>query len=365
MRDADRLSVLSDLARVLRVDVGALTGRQPPHDPGTLDVKDDLSAIRRVMTSYPTLVESSKGVAAPEESLTLRVTEAHRRYQAADYQSVMSELPDILVHADRARASSPHNDSAILTSVWAYVAAAKLLCKLGVEDLTAIAADRAVNASVAVRSLAAQGAAIYQGACALLQRGHVNEAQDLAVSMAEHSTAACETDATPSLISTSGALWLLAALAAARGADGVKVNRWLAEADALARRLGTDQNHAWTAFGPTNVAIHRVSVAAEIGDPAAAVAAAVAVDIDRLPTGLRSRRSQIHLDLAWAQPRRKRDADATLHLLEAERVTPESIRYNISARGTILGTTIASAAAAESRSHGPCLSGKYSALADR
>ena len=30
----------------------------------------------------------------------------------------------------------------------------------------------------------------------------------------------------------------------------------------LAEQLGEDANHAWTAFGPTNVAIHRVSAAA-------------------------------------------------------------------------------------------------------
>jgi hypothetical protein len=99
--------------------------------------------------------------------------------------------------------------------------------------------------------------------------------------------------------------------------------------------LGDDGNHAWTAFGPTNVAIHRVSVAAELGDPAGALAAAGDVDIDRLPSGLYSRRAQIHLDLAWAQSQRKRDAEATLHLLEAERTAPESIRYNVMARETL------------------------------
>jgi integrase len=40
-----------------------------------------------------------------------------------------------------------------------------------------------------------------------------------------------------------------------------------------------------------------------------------------------SRRAQIQLDLAWAQAQRKRDAEATLHLLDAERVAPEAIRH--------------------------------------
>jgi hypothetical protein len=40
----------------------------------------------------------------------------------------------------------------------------------------------------------------------------------------------------------------------------------LAKAEAAAQAQGRDANHLWTAFGPTNVAIHRVSVAAELGD---------------------------------------------------------------------------------------------------
>lgn len=99
--------------------------------------------------------------------------------------------------------------------------------------------------------------------------------------------------------------------------------------------LGWTEITAWTAFGPTNVAIHRVSVAAELGDPAEALNAAAAVDVDRLPAGLHSRRAQVHLDLAWAQAQRKRDAEATLHLLEAERAAPEAIRYNVMARETL------------------------------
>ena len=39
----------------------------------------------------------------------------------------------------------------------------------------------------------------------------------------------------------------------------------------------------------------------------------------RLSGGLLGRRAQIQLDLAWAQSQRKRDAEAALHLLDAER----------------------------------------------
>ena len=75
-----------------------------------------------------------------------------------------------------------------------------------------------------------------------------------------------------------------------------------------------------------------MSVAAELGDTAEALHAAKAVDPGQMPEGLNSRRAQIHLDLAWAHSQRKRDAEAVLHLLEAERVAPETVRYNTAVR---------------------------------
>lgn len=59
------------------------------------------------------------------------------------------------------------------------------------------------------------------------------------------------------------------------------------------------------------------------------------VDPDQFPEGLTSRKAQVHLDLAWAQAQRKRDAEATLHLMEAERIAPEAVRYNALVRELI------------------------------
>jgi hypothetical protein len=137
------------------------------------------------------------------------------------------------------------------------------------------------------------------------------------------------------LVSVSGALWLIAAIISARRADRGEAWRRLDVADELAGVLGRDANFGWTAFGTTNVAIHRVAVAAELGDPAEAIRASVAVDTDRLPEGLNSRRAQVHIHLAWAHAQRRRDADAVLHLMEAERIAPQAVRYNVIVRELI------------------------------
>lgn len=46
----------------------------------------------------------------------------------------------------------------------------------------------------------------------------------------------------------------------------------------LAGLLGEDANDAWTAFGLTNVGIHRVTIAAGVGDPGDALRSAPDVD---------------------------------------------------------------------------------------
>jgi len=73
--------------------------------------------------------------------------------------------------------------------------------------------------------------------------------------MAERLTPYVQSDE-PSLLSITGALWLIGAVIAGRNTDRAQAWRRFDQADALAQLLGTDANYAWTAFGPTNVAIH-------------------------------------------------------------------------------------------------------------
>ncbi|RSM61792.1 transcriptional regulator, partial [Actinoplanes sp. ATCC 53533] len=218
----------------------------------------------------------------------------------------------------------------------AYAVAAKLLTKVGAGDLSLLAADRCASAAVEADSMTARGMAAYQVVCALLRSERPEDAEPLAVRMAEETQRQARPDR-PTLASVAGSLWLIAAIIASRQTDRDEAWRRLDQAQALADMIGEDGNFAWTGFGFTNVGIHRVSVAAELGDPAAALRAAESVDLKRLPAGLTSRRAQLHLHLAWAEAQRRRDADAVLHLLEAERIAPETVRYNVIVRELVRG----------------------------
>jgi transcriptional regulator with XRE-family HTH domain len=332
VRSVDRLSVLLDLARVLRVDVEALTGRPWQYAPNGSALAGGLIEVRRALTSY-TALRGQERVDHPELSeLRAHVTETHRLYQAAQYEDVIVRLPDVLsaVESFPGRQNGLRRES-LLAYVSAYVVAAKLVTKLGAGDLAILAADRAANAAVDAQSLAARGMAGYQVTCALLRADQLDDAERLAVELAGELTGSARSDE-PSLVSVAGALWLIAAVIAARRTDRGEAWQRLDRAEIMAGLLGEDGNHAWTGFGPTNVAIHRVSVAAELGDAGEALRTATGVDLGRLPTGLLSRRAQVNLDLAWAQAQRRRDAEATLHLLEAERIAPQVIRHNVIAQ---------------------------------
>ncbi|MEV6905942.1 helix-turn-helix transcriptional regulator [Amycolatopsis sp. NPDC051071] len=196
-------------------------------------------------------------------------------------------------------------------------------------------------------------AAAYQRACALLRTSsekdsaQTKDAEEVAVSAA---TALRGQD--PQSVTWRGALTLIASVIAARRADDAEASERLDHADELAQWLGVDGNIGWTAFGPSNVLIHRTSVAVTLNDPRGTLATAEQLDISALSAGLNGRQAQFHLDSAWAHTQLAEDSQAVIHLLETERVAPELVRSNPNAR-----SLIADLLARERRQQGPALRG--------
>jgi transcriptional regulator with XRE-family HTH domain len=332
IRSADRLSVLTEMAKILHVDVDAITGGVRQQLPQDAAAPGDLSAVRSHFARYDRLVRPGVDPVVAVAALRFEAAKVHEDYQAARYRHVVTVLPGLLGNADAVRPARGrvHVGNALSGYFASYLVAAKLLTKMGVEDLALTAADRCAIAAQEIDRDQERALAAYQVACALLRAGRREDAEHLAITAAERLRVP-----TPALASAVGSLWLIAAVIAARRLDRTEASRRLAVAETMADRLGEDANFGWTAFGPTNVAIHRVSVAAELGDADEALKAAAAVELTSLPPGLTSRRAQILLDVAWAHALRKRDAEAVLHLLEAERVAPEAVRYNAVVRQVV------------------------------
>lgn len=321
-RSVDRLSVLIDLSEVLHVEVADLVGRPWRLAPNGGPLIEGLHDVRNALTGYRDLLglqPNQRSMDAPH--LEAEINRLHQLYQAADYAQVIARLPIVLNEVDQLGATAQF--------VNAYVLAAKLTTKLGAADMAWIAADRAATAAVEMDDPIARGLATYQVVCGLLRGHQKDHAEDLAVIMAERLDSP---GAGLAQKSVRGSLLLIAAVIAARNGDRTQAWKRLRAAEHLAREIPRGANSAYTAFCVENVGIHRISVATELGNASEAIDEAEQLDLSLLPHGLRSRRSQVHLDLAWAEAHRQRDNQAVAHLLEASEIAPESLQFNSMAR---------------------------------
>ena len=317
----DRRSFLTrSAALTLELVSGVVHGRPAS---AQADPAPDLQPISAAFGSY-----ANWGSTAPA-AMDLRevdrlVGDVHRRYQAADYVGASEALPALVSSVDAAAfESDSHGLAAFESQCRVYTVAAKLLTKVGDPHLAWMAADRAANAALKANNPMLTAASAYQVTCALLRVGQPGAAERVAVRSAE-----AVTERSPLGLSLRGALTLVAAVIAGRRDDRSTAASRLADARILAERLGVDANHGWTAFGPTNVQIHNVSIAAELGDPAEVLARAEGLTTDSLLPGLRSRRVQLHIDSAWACVQQRHFEAATFNLLRAEQVAPQAVLYN-------------------------------------
>jgi transcriptional regulator with XRE-family HTH domain len=258
--------------------------------------------------------------------------QVHRSYQAARYHEVAPALPPLMAAIDALINEGPADQrrQALRLECGASVVAAKLETKAGDGAAALGSAHRARRAALEAGDPFGQAAARYQLACALLKLGRPDEAESAAASGADSITRS-----DPESLSWRGALTLISSIIAARRNDGAEADRRLAHAEDLAERLGADHNFGWTAFGPTNVQLHRMSAAVVMNDPRVTLLIAERIDVTSVPNELRGRQAQYHLDSAWAHFQLNEGMPALIHLLDTERIAPELVLVSPSARSLI------------------------------
>lgn len=104
---------------------------------------------------------------------------------------------------------------------------------------------------------------------------------------------------------------------------------FLKDADEAACRLGHDGNHFWTAFGPTNVTMHRVTTSMDLGDVQVAVDLGLHLDTSRMPIERQVRHA---METARALSAWNRADQALTVLLDAEQTAPEQVRHHCISR---------------------------------
>ncbi|SCL24711.1 helix-turn-helix domain-containing protein [Micromonospora inyonensis] len=303
--------------------------RQPPADA---DRRDDapsrlLAELRRHLLAPAASKQTVEPTTLSE--VRQRVAHVHSLYQRGNYAETVRALPDTLEQAHLLTRTCTDTQrlraAAILAA--ANLAAAKLAVKLGDPSLAWVAADRAacIAADQTEDAALVAATAFSVGTALLAMPNRVDDAEEVVLS-ALGRVRRDPVSTRPRVLSTRGALTLLAGLIAARQAQPAAAGQHLDDAYALARLLGSDRNDLWTGFGPTNVMIHRISIAARTDRPQLAIHLGERLDTSSLPAALVSRRAQVHLDLAAAYATSPdNDPAAVLHLLEAERIAPQKV----------------------------------------
>lgn len=331
LRSIDSHTVLNSLAEILRVDVTELTGGDSaePHTSRFSAAQE----IERAMMAYEGLksvIGSDMAKGPPGiERLTAVTERVGRSYQAARYEEAGRMLPALIRAVEVATRTAPRQDAPTVNILRSqvYQAAAMVLSRVGDTSLAWTAADRAMTAAEHAEAGLMAATSAFRLTHVFIRRKCTTQARDLAAAAVVALNRSGETDE-PARLSITGSLHLADSLAAAIEFDRASADRSLAQAQRIADRLVRDRNDHWTAFGPTNVRIHRISTAVAFGDADTAVQTSEALDLRRLPDGLSARRSQVSLDLARAYAQQRHDAAAVNLLQDAERIAPQLVRYD-------------------------------------
>ncbi|GAA1934902.1 helix-turn-helix transcriptional regulator [Streptomyces sodiiphilus] len=337
--ELDRLSVISSLAEALDVTLGDLLAEPTLMGWSTDSGHRTVAALRGALMDYKQLTPLLG--AAPEseppdlQDLRTNVSEVLDAYQASRYGFATRRLPLVVNDALAAsRSYSGHErEEAHALLALAYHGAAMVLGKVGEAELAWVAADRGLTAAQHSGRSVVTGSLFRAVTHCLLATGRFSSAVDLVNDAAAVMQPALG-HASEDYLSVYGTLFLAGAMAAARAEDRATTQSFLREADETAQRLGADANRMWTAFGPTNVAIHCVATAGELGDIQIAADLGARVDTSGMPVERRVRHS---LEVARALSAWNRTDEALTILLDAEQTAPEQVRHHYMSRELVIG----------------------------
>jgi len=332
----DSIALINVLARALRMHPNELTARpyrgdNPSQDRGHSAIPE----IRRQLERYDLDPEWTGAVrslpelrAATERACLLRIE--------TRYTELTDQLPALLSELQAATHLYAEPDRSVAFGLLsaAYRAADSAVYDLGYADLALLATGR-------IQWAAERSADPYPLAVAMRRRARnlwASASWNDALTVLDSACASIEDEYTadrPEALAVWGALQLCAAITAARKNDADEAwSRHRLAAEAVTR-LGARQrtNYYELCTSQTNVDIHGVGVAVELGDGPQAVSRGKTV---RLPKGLQANRvGYHHLDYARALLWCGHREAATAELEHAEKAAPLLIRNHPMARQAV------------------------------
>jgi len=299
---------------------------------GTGGAGDAVEALAVVLTGFSPDDATGRSDSPPDmAAVNAAVASAKRDYQACCYSEVMHGLPSLLTRARTACTVlvGEKQSRAYTLSADAHHVAASILLKLGDHTLAGLAADRSIQAARLSGDPLTIGSSARIITHALASGGHRAAAASTASRFAQR----LDRDAPihdGEFLSVYGSLLLRGAIAAAQRNDRHTAYELVNEAGDAGQRLGADANLRWTAFGPTNVALHRVNIAVTLGDAGTAIDIARSVNLDQVT--VTERKASLLIDTARAFLQCGEHENAYLALRAGSDIAPEEVAERPAAR---------------------------------
>lgn len=325
--------VVTRLAAELQLPVGTLMGEAP------VAADDVLPAVGSRVAHALLGHHRPPSTPLTADSLRARVESLWRIWQSSPTRFTVAEslLPDLIRDVEgtvRALRTSPDPDErreALRATADLYGMLRSYCRRAGRLDLALMVADRALRAAEDADDALRIAVAHWNlGHVLLSQPGGEADAVDVAMTAAAQLDKA--TTSTTETAAVRGALQLVVAVAEAKTRRTWAARERLNKVVPLAQRAG-EGNVLWTAFGPTNIQLHALSVEMADGDALEGLRLADQVDITRLPSNERT--FTFGMEVAACYDLRRDYAAVLVHLLELEQLAPEDLERSPLARTLI------------------------------
>ncbi|MBV9728542.1 MAG: helix-turn-helix transcriptional regulator [Pseudonocardiales bacterium] len=331
-RQLDRLSVLRQISRVLDIPLAAIIDPEEVERQRTCPDDREINNIRQALRRYDAItnvfrpggdVLSEPNLAKLERSVRF----GWMAFQASNYRVIGQLLADLIRDSQAAvwQLENDQRQQAQTWLAWTYQLTAATAFKLGDTQLGWVAADRGIQIAEQTGDLTLIGSAARRVAHALSATHQSDDAVQLVKSAASRLEPHLRS-ADSAFASAYGMLLLKGSIAAARLDHAADVRDLQDEALAVAARLENDRNEHWSAFGTTNVSVHRVSALADMQSGGRVIEAAADIpygDLMHLP---RERRASHLLDVTRGHLQAGQRDQAATTLLEADQLAPEEVR---------------------------------------
>ncbi|GAA0276896.1 helix-turn-helix transcriptional regulator [Streptomyces polychromogenes] len=339
IQPVNRLDVLRLLADGLGVSLQVLQpDAPPPAEPGAMAELEtnNLDQARLVLSGHAALdallnpsTTFRPGALPGLRAAVDRIWELAHRSQFAELSAAIGPLVPRLELACRTSAPEQRPDlHALLAKTYQALAAA--FVRQNEADAAWVAADRSIREAELAGDPLAVFAGTYRLCHAFVRLKHLDQAEHAAATAVSILQRHIETnEPTSEHLSVLGSLHLMLALVHARAGERSSARRQIDEARSIGRRLGEDRNDFNLEFGPTNVEIHAISTAVDLGDAGEALDIAKGLRADGLSS---ERQARLLMDVGRAHIQRRQYADALDCLLRAEALAPEMIHTHAASR---------------------------------